>query len=154
MGLAVASDIEAMRAEVADMIASLDERIVRLNTLTKQGASHPADSAKMAEGWPYWSILVVDDEPGMRNFLVKTLGPRCQTVHEAGSAEDGAAREASVMGAQSSGNPLSGRAPSDATRRAEWRPCRRRMAKPLAYASDKRYHLVSCNIPGKPCPGS
>jgi len=52
---------------------------------------HPADSAKMAEGWPYWSILVVDDEPGMRNFLVKTLGPRCQTVHEAGSAEDGAA---------------------------------------------------------------
>ena len=51
---------------------------------------HPADSAKMAEGWPYWSILVVDDEPGMRNFLVKTLGPRCQAVHEAGSAEDGA----------------------------------------------------------------
>jgi DNA-binding NtrC family response regulator len=48
------------------------------------------DNSKMAEGWPYWSILVVDDEPGMRNFLVKTLAPRCQTVLEAGSAEEGA----------------------------------------------------------------
>jgi ElaB/YqjD/DUF883 family membrane-anchored ribosome-binding protein len=45
MGDAVAGDIAAMRAEVADMIASLDERINRLNTLTKQGASHAADSA-------------------------------------------------------------------------------------------------------------
>jgi DNA-binding NtrC family response regulator len=56
-------------------------------------SSSPAltDNSKMAEGWPYWSILVVDDEPGMRNFLVKTLAPRCQTVLEAGSAEEGAA---------------------------------------------------------------
>jgi ElaB/YqjD/DUF883 family membrane-anchored ribosome-binding protein len=45
MGQAVAGDIAAMRAEVADMIASLDERIVRLNNLTKQGASHAAESA-------------------------------------------------------------------------------------------------------------
>lgn len=37
-----------------------------------------------------WSILVVDDEPGMRNFLVKTLVPRCHCVMEAGSAEEGA----------------------------------------------------------------
>ena len=29
------------------------------------------------------SILVVDDEPGMRNFLVKTLGPRCKVIAEA-----------------------------------------------------------------------
>jgi len=50
----------------------------------------PADSGKLAEGWPFWSILVVDDEPGMRNFLVKTLAPRCQSVMEAGSAEAGA----------------------------------------------------------------
>ncbi|MFN7445824.1 MAG: sigma-54-dependent transcriptional regulator [Curvibacter sp.] len=56
-------------------------------------SSSPAltDTSKMAEGWPCWSILVVDDEPGMRNFLVKTLAPRCQTVLEAGSAEEGAA---------------------------------------------------------------
>lgn len=37
-----------------------------------------------------WSVLVVDDEPGMRNFLVKTLLPRCHTVMEAASAEEGA----------------------------------------------------------------
>ena len=29
------------------------------------------------------SILVVDDEPGIRNFLVKTLKPRCREVAEA-----------------------------------------------------------------------
>jgi DNA-binding NtrC family response regulator len=35
-------------------------------------------------------MLVVDDEQGMRNFLVKTLVPRCQCVMSAGSAEEGA----------------------------------------------------------------
>ncbi|SMX44301.1 sigma-54-dependent transcriptional regulator [Actibacterium lipolyticum] len=34
------------------------------------------------------SILVVDDEPGMRNFLVKTLSPRCKRIEQAGSAEE------------------------------------------------------------------
>lgn len=33
------------------------------------------------------SVLVVDDEPGMRNFLLKTLAPYCQDVAEADSAE-------------------------------------------------------------------
>ncbi|SFA91175.1 two component, sigma54 specific, transcriptional regulator, Fis family [Poseidonocella pacifica] len=33
------------------------------------------------------SILVVDDEPGMRNFLVKTLGPRAKRVEQAGSTQ-------------------------------------------------------------------
>ena len=52
----------------------------------------PFDKAadKAADGWPLWSVLVVDDEPGMRNFLVKTLMPRCHFVLEAGSAEEGA----------------------------------------------------------------
>jgi DNA-binding NtrC family response regulator len=45
---------------------------------------------KTADGWPMWSILIVDDEPGMRNFLVKTLAPRCHGVRQAGSAEEGA----------------------------------------------------------------
>lgn len=40
--------------------------------------------------WPHGHVLVVDDEPGMRNFLVKTLAPRCQEVREAESAEDAA----------------------------------------------------------------
>ena len=51
----------------------------------------PADKAP-ADRWPFWSILVVDDEPGMRNFLVKALAPRCHAVMEAGSAEEGALR--------------------------------------------------------------
>jgi ElaB/YqjD/DUF883 family membrane-anchored ribosome-binding protein len=45
MGDAVADDVAAMRAEVADLIASLDDRITRLNKLTKQGAPHAAESA-------------------------------------------------------------------------------------------------------------
>jgi len=45
---------------------------------------------KPLEGWPDWSILVVDDEPGMLNFLVKTLAPRCHSVLAAHSAEEGA----------------------------------------------------------------
>ncbi len=45
---------------------------------------------KAVDGWPLWSILVVDDEQGMRNFLVKTLVPRCHFVMEAASAEDAA----------------------------------------------------------------
>jgi len=44
--------------------------------------------AKTQDGWPDWSILIVDDEPGMRNFLVKTLVPRCQSVHAVTSAEE------------------------------------------------------------------
>jgi DNA-binding NtrC family response regulator len=55
-------------------------------------ASQTPDGAlsRPLEGWPDWSILIVDDEPGMRNFLVKTLVPRCRSVMSAGSAEEGA----------------------------------------------------------------
>lgn len=38
------------------------------------------------------SILVVDDEPGMRNFLVKTLAPHCRTVVEAANTDEAAAQ--------------------------------------------------------------
>ena len=34
------------------------------------------------------SILVVDDEPGMRNFLVRTLGPLCKRIEEAADTEE------------------------------------------------------------------
>ncbi|WP_104019350.1 sigma-54-dependent transcriptional regulator [Roseovarius nitratireducens] len=34
------------------------------------------------------AILVVDDEPGMRNFLTKTLGPRCRHVELARSCAE------------------------------------------------------------------
>jgi len=33
------------------------------------------------------SVLVVDDEPGMRNFLVKTLAPHCREVEEADNVD-------------------------------------------------------------------
>ena len=52
------------------------------------GRAH-ARNDKNTDSWPLWSILVVDDEPGMRNFLVKSLVPRCNAVFEAGSAEEG-----------------------------------------------------------------
>jgi DNA-binding NtrC family response regulator len=52
---------------------------------------NPLVTDKSAEGWPNWSILVVDDEQGMRHFLVKTLAPRCHFVVSAGSAEEGEA---------------------------------------------------------------
>lgn len=50
----------------------------------------PTSPERALDGWPNWSILVVDDEQGMLNFLVKTLAPRCHFVMSATSAEDGA----------------------------------------------------------------
>ena len=50
-------------------------------------ATTPPDTIS---GWPHWSILVVDDEQGMRNFLIKVLAPRCRFVASAASAEEGA----------------------------------------------------------------
>jgi len=41
-----------------------------------------------AERWPLASVLVLDDEPGMRNFLLKTLAPRVGLALGAGSAEE------------------------------------------------------------------
>jgi hypothetical protein len=34
------------------------------------------------------SILVVDDEPGIRNFLIKILGPRCKQIETAADTKD------------------------------------------------------------------
>ena len=50
----------------------------------------PPPNDRQLDGWPDWSILVVDDEPGMLSFLVKTLAPRCHFVMNASTAEDGA----------------------------------------------------------------
>ena len=41
-------------------------------------------------GLPQTSVLVIDDEPGMRNFLVKILGPRCKQVEQAANVEEAA----------------------------------------------------------------
>jgi len=50
-----------------------------------QGPFSPTE--RVAEGWQLASVLVVDDEAGMRNFLEKTLAPRCTEVLSAPSAE-------------------------------------------------------------------
>ena len=47
----------------------------------------PLTDSNRTEHWPHASILVVDDEPGMRNFLVKTLAPRAGQVMAASTAE-------------------------------------------------------------------
>ena len=38
------------------------------------------------------AILIVDDEPGMRNFLVRTLQPYCRMVDEAGDTGEASAK--------------------------------------------------------------
>ena len=50
-------------------------------------AEATASTAAPRERWPLAAVLVVDDEPGMRHFLEKTLAPRVGLVHCADSAE-------------------------------------------------------------------
>ena len=50
--------------------------------------SHTPATTAPGEHWPNAAILVVDDEPGMRNFLLKTLAPRAGQVLAAASAEE------------------------------------------------------------------
>lgn len=51
---------------------------------------NPQHNRNDNDGWPHWSVLVVDDEEGMRNFMLKILAPRCRWVSSAGSAEEAA----------------------------------------------------------------
>ncbi len=44
--------------------------------------------APRLDDWPRASVLLVDDEEGMRNFLEKTLAPRVGDVRSAASAEE------------------------------------------------------------------
>lgn len=47
-------------------------------------------SAAALGNWQALSALVVDDEPGMRNFIERSLKERCGVVASAASAEEGA----------------------------------------------------------------
>ncbi len=42
---------------------------------------------QMDLSWPEHSVLVVDDEEGMRSFLARALAPRCASVEVAGDVE-------------------------------------------------------------------
>jgi DNA-binding NtrC family response regulator len=50
-------------------------------------ASSVTSEVSLSELWPLAHVLVVDDEPGMRNFLEKTLASRVGAVQAAASAE-------------------------------------------------------------------
>jgi len=52
--------------------------------------SQIAPETEFGAGLPQSSVLVIDDEPGMRNFLVKILGPRCKRVEQAASVQEAA----------------------------------------------------------------
>jgi len=47
------------------------------------------DQPLLAGEWATWSILIVDDEQGMRHFLLKTFLPRCHFVAAVASADEG-----------------------------------------------------------------
>ncbi|KUL94889.1 Fis family transcriptional regulator [Bosea sp. WAO] len=56
-----------------------------------EGASVPALQDPEFGPWlAQASILVVDDEPGMRNFLLRILGPRCKRIEEAADVDEAA----------------------------------------------------------------
>ncbi len=60
-----------------------------------ESARSSDDPAPGAELWPWLaqaSILIVDDEPGMRNFLVRTLRPRCKHVEEVADSSEASAK--------------------------------------------------------------
>jgi len=46
------------------------------------------DAATTALAWPQYSVLVVDDEPGMLSFLARALAGRCGRVETLGSVEE------------------------------------------------------------------
>ncbi len=55
--------------------------------MPRHDPSTAATALPAVERWPHASLLVVDDEPGMLNFLQKTLTPRAGQVLTADSAE-------------------------------------------------------------------
>ena len=60
-----------------------------MNLISSDNSLEPAGEAPQPRAqWPWATVLVVDDEPGMLNFLHKTLQPRVGQIFSAGSAED------------------------------------------------------------------
>jgi len=58
--------------------------LIRSSTRTHDA---PVNAPEILDRWPHASVLIVDDEPGMRHFLEKTLAPRAGQVLTAESAE-------------------------------------------------------------------
>jgi DNA-binding NtrC family response regulator len=58
-----------------------------MNTAPAPTPAARGTTDRLADGWQRSAVLIVDDEEGMRNFLAKTLRPRCGQVLAVGSAE-------------------------------------------------------------------
>ena len=58
----------------------------QVNRDTEAMSKHDA----YGESLSHASVLIVDDEPGMRNFLSKTLEPHCKRVAQAACPKDAA----------------------------------------------------------------
>ena len=58
----------------------------QVNRDTEAMSKHDA----YGESLGHASVLIVDDEPGMRNFLSKTLEPHCKRVAQAACPKDAA----------------------------------------------------------------
>lgn len=56
--------------------------------MNKAAVTSPRPPDDYGENLELASILVIDDEPGMRNFLTKILQPRCKRVEQARSAAE------------------------------------------------------------------
>lgn len=59
-----------------------------MHTGAARRVREPAGDPEFGPWLAQASILVVDDEPGMRNFLSRTLAPRCKRLEVAADAEE------------------------------------------------------------------
>lgn len=57
-------------------------------TLSDRPLTRPANAPGFAAKLARVSVLVVDDEPGMRNFMARILGPQCRRIELAASVQE------------------------------------------------------------------
>ena len=57
-------------------------------TASNRIATRPPAAQAFAARLSRVSVLVVDDEPGMRNFMARILGPQCRRIELAGSTQE------------------------------------------------------------------
>ncbi|MDX1780728.1 MAG: sigma-54 dependent transcriptional regulator [Thalassovita sp.] len=61
---------------------------MNIGAQTPTAKPDPAEQSQIDRAIRHVSILVIDDEPGMRNYLVRLLDPRCKRVETAASAAE------------------------------------------------------------------
>jgi DNA-binding NtrC family response regulator len=80
------------QSETRQFVANKLAPRLHVSSCENQSMTNPARSVKApapdGERWPLAAVLVVDDEPGMRHFLERTLQPRVGHVAAAANAEE------------------------------------------------------------------